>query len=82
MSKCISHRGEYEDHEFDSIAPEFVCTWCGVFDEAAADAALDEARAKIARVEALARRWETVPALRRGTCAADLRIALRGEVTA
>lgn len=33
-------------------------------------------RQRLAKVEALARRWETTPALRRGTCARDLRAAL------
>ena len=36
----------------------------------------DELAERLAAVSALARRWETTPALRRGTCAADLRAAL------
>lgn len=39
-------------------------------------AELRKAREALGRVEALAHRWETVPALRKGTAAADLRAAV------
>jgi hypothetical protein len=39
-------------------------------------AELRKAREALERVEALAHRWETVPALRKGTAATDLRAAV------
>ena len=54
MSACISSHGEYSYHE---CSVDFVCDYCGVFDEDAAIAALNDARDKLAEIRELATEW-------------------------
>jgi len=44
MSACISSRGEYGSHEIDDT---YTCTWCGVLDEDALIAELQQRRAEL-----------------------------------
>lgn len=73
MSTCISRKGEFSDHE--TLDDQFCCVDCGAFDE---QAVIAFHAGPIRRVEALLNRWETVPALRRGTAAVEVRKALKG----
>ena len=47
MSRCISSRGEYSDHELDE---DFVCSRCFTFDEFAAMAELTKSRDTVKRL--------------------------------
>lgn len=81
MSKCISARGEFSDH--DALDESFCCVSCGAFDEGAVVAFH---AAPVARVEALASRWENATDLSTGepsivmqALAAEVRQALAGK---
>ena len=43
MSTCISRHGEYGSHTFEDPEQRFTCSWCGVLNEDALYAALEEA---------------------------------------
>ena len=64
MSTCISGRGEYGSHTFEDSAQRFTCSWCGVLDEDAIYAALeqvedarDEQERMVMQVRASADEW-------------------------
>ena len=75
MSACISSHGEYSYHE---CSVDFVCDYCGILDEEALFAALNEARTKVARVEALATWFEAQHNWREWGVHKQIRAALTG----
>lgn len=61
MSRCISRKGEFSDHE--TLDADFCCLDCGAFDDEAAaihatrnDAALSRVRDAVDRIDAIAER--------------------------
>jgi len=60
MSTCISHHGEYSSHDPDE---DHICRLCEALDEDTLITEVRTLRARLAAVEALAREWETHPAL-------------------
>jgi hypothetical protein len=50
VSKCISSRGEYSEHELGTGDMEFVCTFCFVLDEDAIKGELGRLRKRVQAV--------------------------------